>query len=125
MTDEELDEAEKQINEIRRNWLFHLFKKRLSGRSTTVAADEGELERRAWRMVEDTLSLLGRYRIPEERREAYRTIGGAPHLDGSLTVFGEVVDGFDVIDRMACVETDPSDRPVHDLVIRSTKVFQK
>lgn len=115
MTDEELDEAEKQINEIRRNWLFHLFKKRLSGRSTTVAADEGELERRAWRMVEDTLSLLGRYRIPEERREAYRTIGGAPHLDGSLTVFGEVVDGFDVIDRMARVETDPSDRPVHDL----------
>ena len=125
MTDEELDEAEKQINEIRRNWLFHLFKKRLSGRSTTVAAEEGELERRAWRMVEDTLSLLGRYRIPEERREAYRTIGGAPHLDGSLTVFGEVVDGFDVIDRMARVETDPSDRPVHDLVIRSTKVFQK
>lgn len=44
MTDEELDEAEKQINEIRRNWLFHLFKKRLSGRSTTVAAEEGELE---------------------------------------------------------------------------------
>ena len=125
MTDEELDEAEKQINEIRRNWLFHLFKKRLSGRSTTVAAEEGELERRAWRMVEDTLSLLGRYRIPEERRAAYRTIGGAPHLDGSLTVFGEVVDGFDVIDRMARVETDPSDRPVHDLVIRSTKVFQK
>ena len=58
MTDEELDEAEKQINEIRRNWLFHLFKKRLSGRSTTVAAEEGELESRAWRMVEDTLSLL-------------------------------------------------------------------
>ena len=34
-------------------------------------------------------------------------------------------DGFDVIDRMARVETDPSDRPVHDLAIRSTKVFQK
>ena len=125
MTDEELDEAEKQINEIRRNWLFHLFKKRLSDRSATTVAEEGELERRAWRMVEDTLSVLGYYRIPEQRREVYRTVGGAPHLDGSLTVFGEVVDGFDVIDRMARVETDPSDRPVHDLVIRSTKVFQK
>ena len=76
-------------------------------------------------MVEDTLSVLGYYRIPEQRREVYRTVGGAPHLDGSLTVFGEVIDGFDVIDRMARVETDPSDRPVHDLAIRSTKVFQK
>lgn len=110
MTDEELDEAEKQINEIRRNWLFHLFKKRLSGRSTTVAADEGELERRAWRMVEDTLSLLGRYRIPEERREVYRTIGGAPHLDGSLTVFGEVVDRVRR-DRQNGSRGDRSERP--------------
>ena len=76
-------------------------------------------------MVEDTLSVLGYYRIPEQRREVYRTVGGVPHLDGSLTVLGEVIDGFDVIDRMARVDTYLSDLPADDLAIRSTKVFQK
>ena len=46
----------------------------------------------------------------------YTTIGGAPHLDGSYTVFGEVVEGMEVIDRLASVETDPFDRPLEDLV---------
>jgi len=48
----------------------------------------------------------------EEQKAAYSTIGGTPHLDGGYTVFGEVLDGFDVIDKIAAVETGKGDVPV-------------
>ncbi|RIJ49500.1 peptidylprolyl isomerase [Maribellus luteus] len=50
-----------------------------------------------------------------EQREAYTTIGGYPSLDGEYTVFGEVVDGLDVLDKIAAVETDPNNRPKSDI----------
>jgi len=50
-----------------------------------------------------------------EQREVYKTLGGAPHLDNNYTVFGEVVDGIDVIDKIASVKVDNYDRPDNDL----------
>jgi len=50
-----------------------------------------------------------------EQIEAYETVGGTPHLDGQYTVFGEVVEGLDVIDKIAAVQTAPGDRPVQDV----------
>ncbi|WP_319479693.1 peptidylprolyl isomerase [uncultured Draconibacterium sp.] len=51
----------------------------------------------------------------DEQREAYTTIGGYPSLDGEYTVFGEVVEGLDVLDKIAAVETDKYDRPNTDI----------
>lgn len=51
-----------------------------------------------------------------EAIEAYTTIGGTPHLDGGYTVFGEVIEGLEVIDRIVAVETDSNDRPMEDVV---------
>lgn len=51
-----------------------------------------------------------------EQIEIYTTIGGSPHLDGSYTVFGEVVAGMDVVDAIAAKATDSSDRPLEDIV---------
>ena len=50
-----------------------------------------------------------------EQREAYTTIGGYPTLDGEYTVFGEVVEGLDVLDKISAVETDRYNRPVKDI----------
>jgi cyclophilin family peptidyl-prolyl cis-trans isomerase len=50
-----------------------------------------------------------------EQRETYATVGGTPHLDGAYTVFGQVADGFDVIDKIAAVKTGPGDKPVEDV----------
>ncbi len=61
--------------------------------------------------------------ITDEMREAYTTVGGAPHLDGDYTVFGEVVDGMDTIDRIEKAQTDGSDRPKEDIRIISMKVL--
>lgn len=53
--------------------------------------------------------------VPEWRREVYRKIGGTPHLDGHYTVFGEVVSGLEVIDKIAAAKTDKNDRPLTDI----------
>ncbi len=52
-----------------------------------------------------------------EQIEAYTTVGGTPHLDGSYTVFGEVVRGLEVVDAIEAVATDNYDRPIEDIVI--------
>jgi peptidyl-prolyl cis-trans isomerase B (cyclophilin B) len=51
----------------------------------------------------------------DAQKEIYRSIGGTPHLDGSYTVFGEVVEGLSVLDSIASVQTDGRDRPVEDV----------
>ncbi|MCP4552125.1 MAG: peptidylprolyl isomerase [Bacteroidetes bacterium] len=53
--------------------------------------------------------------ITEEQKEVYKTIGGTPHLDGAYTVFGEIVKGLDVVDKIAAVETAKGDRPVKEI----------
>ncbi len=52
-----------------------------------------------------------------EQKQAYKTIGGTPHLDGGYTVFGEVLDGYAVIDQIAAVKTAPGDKPVQELTM--------
>lgn len=54
----------------------------------------------------------------EEQKKVYATIGGTPHLDGAYTVFGEVIDGFDVIDKIAAVQTAPGDKPVKAVTMK-------
>jgi peptidyl-prolyl cis-trans isomerase B (cyclophilin B) len=53
------------------------------------------------------------------QREAYRQLGGTPHLDMNYTVYGEVIDGLHVIDSIASVKTGANDRPVEDVAIES------
>jgi len=61
-----------------------------------------------------------RYKVKysEEQRKAYTTVGGAPWLDGGYTVFGEVVSGFDVIDKIAAVPTAPGDKPLNPVTMK-------
>jgi len=63
------------------------------------------------------------YVIPENHREVYKTIGGTPHLDQNYTVFGQVIDGLEVIDSIAKVKTDDNDRPIKNVVIESVRVL--
>lgn len=51
----------------------------------------------------------------DEQRKIYKTIGGTPFLDQNYTVFGEVIKGLDVIDKIAAVQTDPNDRPLKNV----------
>lgn len=55
-----------------------------------------------------------------EQAEVYATLGGTPFLDGDYTVFGEVIEGLEVIDKIAAVKCGPMDRPVEDVKMRLT-----
>ncbi len=75
----------------------------------------------------ETYRLNGR-KIPPEQREVYKTIGGTPHLDQNYTVFGEVVKGLDVIDKIASVPTSKGadrDRPLEDVRIIKAKLVKR
>ena len=67
-------------------------------------------------------------KIPAEQRAVYKTIGGTPHLDLGYTVYGEVVKGLDVIDKIATVQTSKAqdrDRPLQDVRIIKTKLIKR
>ena len=69
----------------------------------------------------DSLSNDTAFKFTPEMRKTYKQIGGTPFLDGQYTVFGEVVDGLDVVDHIQQAETDKNDRPVSDIrIIRAT-----
>lgn len=60
-------------------------------------------------------------KMTADMTETYKNIGGTPHLDGGYTVFGEVVEGMDVVDRIQQVERDNNDRPIENVrIIRAT-----
>ncbi|PKP02592.1 MAG: peptidylprolyl isomerase [Bacteroidetes bacterium HGW-Bacteroidetes-9] len=61
-------------------------------------------------------------KISPERRAAYKTVGGTPHLDDDYTVFGEVISGLDVIDKIAAVQTAAGDKPVKDVKMKITVI---
>ena len=62
---------------------------------------------------------------PDEIAEAYVEMGGTPHLDQKHTVFGQVIEGMDVVDQMAQVEKGAADKPVEDITIDSIEIIQK
>jgi peptidyl-prolyl cis-trans isomerase B (cyclophilin B) len=76
----------------------------------------------------ETYRLKGR-KIPSEYRTVYKSIGGAPHLDLSYTIFGEVISGLEVVDHIASTKTsgkEGGDRPLGDIhIIKMTLIKRK
>ena len=64
----------------------------------------------------------GEVKLTPEMIEVYKTQGGTPHLDGQYTVFGEVVEGMDVVEKIQGVQTDKNDRPLEDIRILKATV---
>ena len=64
----------------------------------------------------------GDFKLTEKQKQIYTTVGGTPHLDNQYTVFGEVIEGLDVVDKIAAVKTRTGDRPVEDIIIENMYV---
>lgn len=73
----------------------------------------------------DRFEINSGWKYTAAQREIYKTIGGTPHLDNAYTVYGELVAGFDVLDKIASLPTNQMNRPNEDVRIIQAKVLKK
>jgi cyclophilin family peptidyl-prolyl cis-trans isomerase len=125
-TDQELDQAQLTISNNIKQAIFNKLIKHISDslRSTGNTVSDSEIQEIASVKMFDYLTGNNNYKIPEEQRNAYNTIGGVPRLDGTYTVFGEVIEGLDVVDRIAATSTDSNDKPLNDIRIVKIKIVR-
>ncbi len=77
------------------------------------------VQRPAWRTTQlDSTIVQRKLTLNDVQKKLYTTVGGTPHLDGGYTVYGELEEGFDVLDRIATTRTNKSDRPEADVRMR-------
>lgn len=91
--------------------------------SLRKAGKSEELEKLRQSLIEKTERDVEVQRLPENIKEDYINIGGTPHLDGQYTVFGEVVEGMETVEKIQNVETGNADRPVEDVKILKITVL--
>lgn len=119
-TEQELLNQEMRINNMRKQDIFtkyYMAERDKDFESGEIRSQE-DIQKKIMAKVEAELERIGAYKIPEDQKEVYMTIGGTPHLDGSYTVFGEVVEGLEVIDKIAAVETNEQDRPLENVKMK-------
>ena len=127
LTDDDLNYAEQRINNNRKQAQFIRLVKEISDSSKKydLNLSDSEIQERASLRLYEILESTPDYKLTPEKREVYETLGGVPRLDMTYTVFGEVVEGIDIVDKIASVATNNQDRPVDDVKILSMKIVKK
>lgn len=108
------------FNELARKHMKEIYKMRKAGDNDGLLELQDSLEAQARGIVAKEPAL----KFSREQIAAYTTVGGAPHLDGAYTVFGEVTEGMDVIDKIQAVKTSRADRPETDVRILKATVIE-
>ena len=124
--DSTLLSMESQMNENKINVIFNTLAQKHMKEIYKMrkANDEDglyDLQEKLFAEAQEIAAKQPEFHFTPEQIEAYTTVGGTPHLDGEYTVFGEVVEGLDVVDKIQQVKTDRSDRPEEDVkIIKAT-----
>ena len=126
-TEPQLLGMENKINEQREEALFdslarqhmkEIYKMRKAGDNAGLLELQDTLEAQARELA----GKEEKFRFTPEQIKAYSTIGGAPHLDGSYTVFGEVTEGMEVVDNIEIAKTNRADRPIENIRILKASI---
>jgi len=123
-TPEELKTTVDRVNSNLRQIVFSKFIRETtdSARLAPTPLSESEIQEIASMKMFNYLTSVGEYTLTPEQTDAYINIGGVPRLDMTYTVFGEVVEGLEIVDRIAGSPTDQSDKPINDIRIISMKL---
>jgi len=129
-TKAELDQGEKyKVSQARQSKFNHLSLEYMDtiellqkeGNTEAISA----LQQRLLKQVDAEIERdADQYYMSDMRKAAYEKVGGTPHLDGAYTVYGEVIEGIEVIDRIAKAKKDRQDRPVEDIAMSMKFVKQ-
>ena len=126
-TEPQLLGMENKINEQREEALFdslarqhmkEIYKMRKAGDNAGLLELQDTLEAQARELADKE----EKFRFTPEQIKAYSTVGGAPHLDGSYTVFGEVTEGMKVVENIEIAKTNRADRPVENIRILKASI---
>lgn len=126
-TEPQLLGMENKINEQREEALFdslarqhmkEIYNMRKAGDNAGLLELQDTLEAQARELADKE----EKFRFTPEQIKAYSTIGGAPHLDGSYTVFGEVTEGMEVVDNIEIAKTNRADRPIENIRILKASI---
>lgn len=107
------------FNELARKHMKEIYKMRKANDTEGLLELQDSLEAQARAKVAKEPAL----KYTKEQISAYTTIGGAPHLDGAYTIFGEVTEGMDIVDKIEKVKTNRGDRPEKDIRILKAEVL--
>lgn len=126
-TEPQLLGMENKINEQHEESLFdslarqhmkEIYKMRKAGDNAGLLELQDTLEAQARELADKE----EKFRFTPEQIKAYSTVGGAPHLDGSYTVFGEVTEGMEVVENIEIAKTNRADRPVENIRILKASI---
>ena len=108
------------FNALAQKHMKEIYKMRKAGDTEGLYALQDTLEAQAQTMADKE----EKFHFTPEQIQAYTTVGGAPHLDGSYTVFGEVVEGMETVEKIEIAKTNRADRPLDNIRILKATVVE-
>lgn len=108
------------FNELARKHMKEIYKLRKANDDNALMELQDSLEAQAYAMAKEEEPFM----FTPEQLAAYSTVGGAPHLDGAYTVFGEVVSGMETVEKIEVTKTGRADRPIENVRILKVSVLE-
>lgn len=126
-TEAEVKAAENRINSNLKQTLFSRLIKETadSARLAGKPLQESEIQARASMKMFEYLTTTGDFRFSRDQIDSYMNAGGVPRLDCTYTVFGEVIEGIEVVDKISSAQTNTADKPINDIKIVKMKLVSK
>jgi len=135
LTEELLNQNEHQILESKRGELINMYLAKPENKdmmpNLDACKEKGDKEgfdkivQKITNDLDPDFKKLDSIKYTKTQKAEYIEKGGSPHLDNDYTVFGEVIEGMDIVEKISLVSTDSNDRPLEDIKILSIKILKK